>query len=329
MEPKKRKRRRILIGVVSAILVIVLAVLAFAGNYLFEFAIERKYENAPDVEPDSITSDEAGAVMDANREWITAQCNAWLETAVHEEAKITSADGLGLKGSVYLAEESTHKWAFVIHGYGGKKENMLDTACFFALEGYNVFLPDLRGHGQSEGKYFGMGWLDRKDILSWIDYIISIDNEAEIILYGVSMGGATVMMVSGEELPSNVKGIVEDCGYATVWDIFSDELDYIFGLPEFPLLYSASAVCKLRAGYTFGEVSAVDQVSKAKVPMLFIHGTADSFVMPYMVEMVYEACPTTKDVLIIEGAGHCEAYCMNPELYFDKVFGFIDENCIK
>ena len=92
MEPKKRKRRKILIGVVSAILVIVLAVIAFAGNYLFDFAIVRKYENAPDVEPESITSDEAGAVMDANREWIMAQCDVWLETVDCEAIEITSEE---------------------------------------------------------------------------------------------------------------------------------------------------------------------------------------------------------------------------------------------
>lgn len=329
MEPKKKKRRKIVIGVVIAIVVVILAVIAYAGNYLFEFAIERKYENAPDVSPESATTDDAGAVMDANMEWITAQYKEWIAAADCREAMITSRDGLKLQGDIFMADEATHKWAFVIHGYGGKKENMQDTACFFALEGYNVFMPDLRGHGESEGNYYGMGWLDRQDILDWLDYIISIDSEAEIILYGVSMGGATVMMVSGEELPQNVKGIVEDCGYTTVWDIFSDELDYLFGLPEFPLLYSASAVCKLRAGYTFGEASAIEQVAKAQVPMLFIHGSMDTFVQPHMVNKVYEACPTAKDILIIEGAGHCEAYCMDPELYFDTVFGFINENCIK
>lgn len=329
MEQKKNKRRKMLISIVSIVLIILLVGLAFAGNYLVDYALVRKTENAPNVEPDSITSDEASAVKDANMKWITEQCNVWLEEAKREEVEITSADGLKLQGYVFEAKEATNKWVVVVHGYGGKKENMLDTACFFALEGYNVFMPDLRGHGKSEGKYFGMGWLDRKDILGWIDYLVARDQEAEIILYGVSMGGATVMMVSGEDLPANVKGIVEDCGYATVWDIFSDELEYIFGLPEFPLLYSASAISKLRVGYTFGEASAVDQVAKAKVPMLFIHGTADSFVMPYMIEKVYEVCPTTKDMLMIEGAGHCEAYCIDPELYFKTVFGFINENCIK
>lgn len=328
MEQKKKKKVKLLISIVAIVLVVIFVGLALVGNYLVDYALVRKTEEAPSVEPDSVTSDETGAIRDANMEWITEQCEAWLEVAQLEEVEMISEDGLTLKGYVIEAQEPTDKWAVVVHGYGGKKENMLDSACFFALEGYNLFMPDLRGHGQSEGKYFGMGWLDRKDIVKWIDYIVERDADAQIILFGMSMGGATVMMTSGEDLPANVKGIVEDCGFASVWDIFSDELKYIFGLPEFPILYSASAVAKLRVGYTFKEASAVEQVSKAKVPMLFIHGTADSFVMPYMIEKVYAACPTTKDMLLIEGAGHCEAYCVDPELYFDTIFGFINENCI-
>ena len=188
--------------------------------------------------------------------------------------------------------------------------------------GFNTLMPDMSAHGESEGTYIGMGWLDRKDILLWIDYIISLDSQAEIYLHGVSMGGATVMMVSGEELPEQVQGIVEDCGYTSVWDIFSDELEYLFGLPDFPFLYSANLFGNIRAGYDFKEASAVEQVKKSQVPMVFIHGGEDNFVKTDMVYDVYEACPTEKELLVIEGAGHGQAYGMDPELYFGTIFEF-------
>ena len=87
-------------------------------------------------------------------------------------------------------------------------------------QGWNVLLPDMRTHGESEGKYIGMGWLDRLDVLKWIDLIRERDEQAQIILHGVSMGGATVMMTSGEALPENVRAVIDDCGYTSVWDIF-------------------------------------------------------------------------------------------------------------
>ena len=64
-----------------------------------------------------------------------------------------------------------------------------------------------------------MGWLDKDDIACWVNWIIEKDNQAQIILHGVSMGGATVMMASGDHLP-HVVGYIEDCGYTSVWDIF-------------------------------------------------------------------------------------------------------------
>ena len=96
-----------------------------------------------------------------------------------------------------------------------------------------------------------MGWHDRKDVLMWVDKIIEMDPDSDIVLYGVSMGGATVMMTSGEDLPDNVKCIVEDCGYTSAWDEFEYQLKELFGLPSFPLLNTANNITMLRAGYGF------------------------------------------------------------------------------
>jgi hypothetical protein len=42
-----------------------------------------------------------------------------------------------------------------------------------------------------------------------------------------------------------------------------------------------------------------------------------------MVYSLFEACPTRKDILVVEGAGHGQSLYLDPEQYFDKVFGFI------
>ena len=90
-----------------------------------------------------------------------------------------------------------------------------------AALGHERIAPDLRACGDSEGNFVGMGWLDRKDVLRWIDYIIQRDPDAEIVIHGISMGAATTMMTAGEDTPDNVKAFVEDCGYTSVWDVFS------------------------------------------------------------------------------------------------------------
>lgn len=317
---KKRLWPKILFGII----IIVVAGVLFGGNYLVNFALVRT-EDAHNVSPESVVTGESQEIMAANMETIEQQKEAWLAVAQREDAEIISDDGLALKGDVFWTDRESHQWLIAIHGYGGERSNMQNIASFYGEKDYNVLMPDMRAHGESEGNYIGMGWLDRMDVLKWIQYVTELDEEAEIILHGVSMGGATVMMVSGEELPDNVKGIVEDCGYTSVWDIFSDELSYLFHLPEFPLLYAADGIGRVRAGYGFKEASAVKQVAKSTVPILFIHGSADNFVHTDMVYEVYEACQTVKDILIVEGAGHGEAYRMDPELYFQTVFDFLDQ----
>lgn len=102
---------------------------------------------------------------------------------------IKSHDELILAG--YTFEQESDKWAIIVHGYQGKASSMFYQAMKFYEKGFNVLTIDCRGHGKSEGDAIGMGWLDRLDVLEWIDFILDLSPQAKIVLYGVSMGGAT------------------------------------------------------------------------------------------------------------------------------------------
>lgn len=193
----------------------------------------------------------------------------------------------------------------------------------FYEKGYHFVAPNLRGHGDSEGDYIGMGWDDRKDVLKWIDKIIALDPQAEIVLIGVSMGGAAVMMTSGEKLPSQVKVLVEDCGYTSAYDVFVYQLHELYGLPPFPVLNAANTLAEIRAGYSIKDASSINQLKKNKTPILFIHGEADTFVPFKMVDQLYAATDAPKEKLIIAKAGHAEAEEMNPKKYWSTVFKFV------
>ncbi len=141
------------------------------------------------------------------------------------------------------------------------------------------------------------------------------------------MGGATVMMVSGEDLPPNVKAIIEDCGYSSIYDEFSYELKHLFKLPAFPILYFASLITKIRAGYSLlRDGSCTEQVSKSKTPILFIHGDKDDFVPFYMLDKVYGAANCQKEKLVVEGAGHALSAMTNPKLYWSAIKAFLNNH---
>ncbi|MBO6015604.1 MAG: alpha/beta hydrolase [Lachnospiraceae bacterium] len=238
---------------------------------------------------------------------------------------VTAKDGLLLSGALY-EQTGSHRWTIVIHGYRGDHHAMHAYIQRYHDAGYCVLAPDLRSCGESEGKHLGMGWPDRKDMLVWVAWILRRDPQARIILHGVSMGGATVMMTSGEETPDAVRAFVEDCGYTSVWDIFACELKYRFAVPRFPLLHTANALAKICVGYSFKEASALRQVKKCHKPMLFIHGTADDFVPFRMLDELYEAKPgTNKQKLVVRDAGHCRCERTLGEEYWKTVYAFLNK----
>ena len=248
----------------------------------------------------------------------------WLEEKSNYSDKyIESYDKLQLHS--YVVTQNSNKWAIVVHGYGGSGKLMSDKSKYFYDMGYNVLIPDLRGHGKSEGDYIGMGWKDRLDIISWINFIIKENPNAEIVLHGTSMGAATVLMTSGENLPSNVKAIVADCAYTSAWDEFSYQLETYLKVPSYYILNVTNMVTKLKAGYSLKEASALECVKKATVPILYIHGDKDKFVPYSMMDKLYDATSSPKEKLTIEGGEHANSDLVSPFLYWLTLEDFLNQ----
>ncbi|STD23699.1 alpha/beta hydrolase [Enterococcus mundtii] len=290
-------------------------VLVFAGNYFYNYAVVPS-------EKDFLEGDTPGTTK-TNEE---SSAQSWFANPENrKEWQQTSADGLKLS-AIYLPATDSHKTAIVAHGYMGNAETMANYAKMFHDLGYNVLVPDARGHGKSEGDYIGFGWHERKDYVKWIDQVLETNGQSEeIVLYGISMGAATVMMTSGEPLPTNVKAIIEDCGYSSVNEELAYQLNELFSLPPFPLIQVTSLMTKIRAGYFFREADAIKQLEKNQLPMLFIHGDADTFVPYEMLDKVYQATNGPKEKYIVPGAEHAKAYSIDPENYQKTVSSFLEK----
>ncbi|GGG06404.1 alpha/beta hydrolase [Paenibacillus aceti] len=302
-------------------IIVLLFIITVASFYFYHMAVARAAKHFMIDNPDLQAREqleEAREAMNADQDW-------WRQQSF-EPWEMTSTDGLRLRAYYLAAPVDSGKTAILAHGYTGNAMGMSSYArMYYERLGYHVLVPDARGHGQSEGSYIGFGWPERKDYLQWIQRAIEVHGQnTQIILHGVSMGGATVMMTSGENLPANVKAVVEDCGYTSVKDELSFQLKRMYRLPRFPLLHTTSLLAKLRAGYFFGEASALRQVKKSQIPTLFIHGADDSFVPTDMVHSVYEHSPVEKELYIVPGAGHAEAYQADPEKYEHVVTQFIE-----
>ena len=231
----------------------------------------------------------------------------------------------GEKHHAFYVDRGSTRTALVIHGWRDCAIKFFWLARIYEHElGYNVVMPELHGCGESEGDAIQMGWKDRLDVLHWLKTF----QADTMVVHGVSMGAATTMMLSGEQMPDGIKSLrfVEDCGYTSVWDEFAGQLKEQFSLPAFPLMYSTSLLCRLHYGWSFGEASALEQVKKCHYPMLFIHGNSDTFVPSYMVYPLYEAKPGAKELWIADGAEHALSYKEHKAEYIAKVKDFVT-NC--
>ena len=253
---------------------------------------------------------------------------AKLEEYGCEKYHMLSDRGEKLTAYLMKPEKESNVYAFCAHGYrSDAKGEFCKIAHYYLNKGINVFMPDHVASGESEGLHCTFGYYEEPDCLKWLSYMKdTFGSDIKILLHGVSMGAATVMMMSGNKaLPENVKLTVSDCGYSTAVGEFSEKLRDM-KLPADLIIKGVNAVNKLHLGFDFYTLRPVDSVKKAKIPMLFIHGTGDTFIPHRMCQEVYDACGSeVKEILYIEGADHAQAFPTDAETYSKKLDEMIDK----
>lgn len=312
------KRKRTLF--IAAVTVIILLLAATVGGscYLVGFALTPDAKiHQKDLKTDTF--------LFANYPFL----KPWMDSLESHKALkdnfILNKEGIRLHALYLYAPRKTEKTAVVIHGYTDNARRMLMIGYLYNHDmNYNVLLPDLQHQGLSAGDAIQMGWKDRLDVLQWMDAADSLfGGNTRMVIHGISMGGATTMMVSGEKQKPFVKCFVEDCGYTSVRDEYKYQLKEMFGLPEFPILPMASGICQLKYGWSFEEASALEQVRKCYYPMLFIHGGSDTYVPTEMVYPLYMAKPGIKELWIPRGVEHALSYKEYKEEYTRRVKSFV------
>ena len=208
-------KRALLIGL-AIVVVAFVGVSAFAGNYLVDYALTVN----DDGTLGSMNGEPYTGVQDTEAQ---RAYDEWVQGRALDEWTCESEDGLALWAQLYPADEPTHRYVLAVHGYTVDHRDIAPAIVPFVEAGYHVLTPDERGRGNSEGDFLSMGYFEKRDVVAWAREIAARDPEAQIVLYGESMGAATVLMAAGEDdLPANVVAVVEDCGYTSAYAMFTD-----------------------------------------------------------------------------------------------------------
>lgn len=312
--------KRKLFWITTWTIAILLVADVVTSNYLYDMVIARGTKTFLQDNKDLEVSEET------MQEFTEGDWKDWVKAQDFEEWTMTSADEIPLKG-YYLSHEDAKKIAIFGHGYLGHGKQMgIYAQYYYEKLGYDIFMPDFRGHGQSGGDYYGFGWPDRLDLIDWLNKIIAEKgDDVEIVMHGLSMGASSILMAAGEDaLPSQVKAIISDSAYTSVDDLFGYQMKRMYHAPRFPILPTLSMITELRAGYNLYEASALKQVEKADLPILFIAGDADTFVPAPMTKELYEAA-SHAELHYFSGANHGESIAMYREEYLKLVKDFLEK----
>lgn len=238
-----------------------------------------------------------------------------------EDLYINSFDNLKLHA--LFINNNTNKTIICVHGYKAK-DGLYDfgmSAKFLNSLGYNLLFVDNRAHGLSQGKYIGFGVLDSIDVNSWVDYLVTNMNQETIILYGMSMGGATVMNAQNNK----VKAIIADCGFASGYDEVAYQIKKMYHLPAFPLVPISNILLKLLAKYSLKDKEAYKSIKNYHNNLLIIHGGKDHFVPTGDAYKIFDNATCHKKILIVPGASHAKSYLKDSKLYEQTFKEFLDE----
>ena len=281
-----------------------------AGYYVFRAFAFRNAKRAPAYRAPVDESPEKERLLNLKNETLT----------------LVTQDGLKLSGSLFPSGRNRGALALLAHGYlGSGKEHMAPFAAYYLSRGIDVFLPDHRAHGKSEGKYIGFGETDAADCAAWCRYLAKkFPYYDRIILHGVSMGGATVDRAAADKnLPPQVCGVISDCAFSSCSEQFAHTLRHISPLLV-PLLIPANFWFKRLGGYDIFSGGAAEGAAHSPLPFLFIHGAEDRFVPTAMGKELYRVCPDPGRVLwIVPGAKHFGSHTTDPEGYAAHLDAFL------
>lgn len=303
------------------LIVVVTIVTAFVGFFMARDLMVRG-RSGEQISKQGMTVS-ATALSNASSE--KADGKTWSQTVKMEKLTLEADDGKILVAQKVVVNKGNDNWVVVLHGQNGSVEDIYDIGLCYATEGYNVLMPDLRAHGESEGSLYGMGWLDRLDVINWIDVILEENASANVIIHGIDLGADTALMLSGEPLKDSIKVIIAEGAYTTAWDAAKSEYKARHeSWPVFPMLHMLNPVMKVWAGYSLNEADAVKQVKNTDVPILLIRGQNDTYVTEDMTEELDKAIASEHEVLTIASGTHEDCRFAEPDTYYNKVFEFVE-----
>ncbi|NIO23204.1 MAG: alpha/beta fold hydrolase [Candidatus Aenigmarchaeota archaeon] len=234
----------------------------------------------------------------------------------YETVTFESLDGLELSGWL-IPNNRSSSLVIVCHGHGANKGDVLEAARSLHMNGYSSFLFDFRAHGESEGDFATLGWLEPNDLKGAIAYVKERLNPEKIGVIGFSMGGATAITTAGQT--PEIHAVVADSAFADRFKLVSKASR----LPP-PLSYLMPVFAEIQ-GMNMRENLPKDHAGKISPNALFIiQGDQDHLVETQDAELLYNQANDPKELWLVPDTPHVQAYLTQGKEYERRILEFFD-----
>lgn len=306
-----KSKKSAVIAIIS-LLIIVTVLVNVMSSFVFSFSIFRK-DGAESFEEYSY-----GEKLKSDSDWISEK---------GKKIEFENSEGKTINAFEIKNEHVSHSYIIICHQYSGGPETMTEYAKHFYKLGFNIILPYMRGHGDSEYNYISLGWDDRLDVADLVTGIIEKDEKARIALFGVSLGANAVTLAAAEDLPENVRLVISDSCYTSLNDLMKEYIKNETSLSSLIVKELLSVLAEEKIGGRLKDADTIVKVRDIELPIMFINGENDEVVPPLVSKRLYENCEAegVEEVIIEEGT-HGRNLQADKETYWAYIDGFILNN---
>ena len=259
--------------------------------------------------------------LEEARAWQEAHYDlSWYDPLEKTDYTVTSYDGYELHAQLLKNPAGGDRYVIISHGYTDNRFGAMKYAVMYLEQGFHVIVYDLRGHGLNEPTVCTYTARERKDLLAVIRDSRERYPEISLLgLHGESLGAATSIAVLEEKPP--VDFVVADCGFSDISSVLKGVLK---GMRLPGLVVDVASLCaKIKYGYSYGEMRPVDSLKDNEIPILFMHGADDTFILPEHSERMKAATKGYAEMHLIGGAAHAMSAIADPKAYGEYLAGFL------
>ena len=247
---------------------------------------------------------------------------SWYDPLEKEDYTVTMKDGYVLHVQLLRNPAPTDRYILISHGYTDNHVGSLKYTKMYLDLGFHVVLYDLRGHGSNEKTFCTYSIRESGDLLELIRDCRGRYPDARVFgIHGESLGSATSIACLRAKPP--IDFVVADCGFSEITSVMAAGLRGMH-LPGW-LVHWASVCAKIRYGYFYHSMRPIDSLADNRIPILFVHGEEDDFILPQHSLNMQQATKGFSELFLVPGAGHAASVLTDPEGYKEHVQAFLQK----